>query len=131
RVKDAVVRLAGLLGVADSKLPTFGYSLDWGTPHIEVDRAGYHYVVVDHGKELKRVSTTELDELLYNAFASITFDLASTYELHHRLPGNDSRRLLFQHQVELMTRLNPEWARRVAKHHNDVLRMFPFKDLEG
>ena len=127
-IEAAVLRLARLIGASGTALPTFGHSDDGARPHVEVDARGYHFVVVERGQELERFTTGDLDALLCRVFESATFELACGYELAHRVEGRDFRRLLFQHQVELLARLSPGWAEREAADHARILQAHPFDD---
>jgi hypothetical protein len=127
-IEAEVMRLAAVLRVEPRALPTFGRSEDGARPHIEVTEAGYQYVVVERGLELRRDSTTSSDDLLYTVFAGVTFDLACRWEAGHRTRGKDFRRALFHKQVELLATLSPEWARREADAHAEILRGHPFDD---
>jgi len=44
------------------------------------------------------------------------------------VPGQDSRRLMFARQIELLDSLNPAWAGRQALEHEGVLSRHPFRD---
>ncbi len=121
-IKAKVDELAGKIGASGYVLPTYGYSEDGARPHIEVDAQGYHYVIVERGQELKRITTTNLDDLLYRIFEAITFSLACDYEATHRIPGQDFRILLFKHQIELLSALSTQWADRASAHHERLLR---------
>ena len=110
--------------------PTYGYSDDGALPHLEVDSNGMHYVVVERGQEQLRRTTQEVDELLYWVFASITFSMASSYEVRHRIPNQDFRRLLFAKQAELLHRLNPAWEARRQQELSDILLQAPFSDTK-
>jgi hypothetical protein len=127
-IKTEVSRLAAQIGAPVDLLPTYGYSDDSARPHIEVDSRGYHYVVVERGEELSRVTTVELDELLYCIFKDVTFDLAGKYELKQRVENQDSRRMIFKHQVELLSRLSPEWGEMKAQEHKRILEQHPYDD---
>lgn len=128
-VKAEVERLAAKIDAPHSLLPTYGYSIDGAHPHIEVDALGYHYVVRERGQEISRVTTAELDELLYHVFEHVTFLLACQYELKHRVQAPDFRRLLFRYQVALLSMISAEWAEREAREHERILGRFPFDDL--
>lgn len=132
QIEGEVTRLASLIGAPRSKLPTFGRSEDFARPHIEVDTCGYHFVVVERGQEFERITTDELDELLYRIFDGVTFSMASDFELTHRYrEGNrDCRRVLFSKQVELLHHLSPSWAEREAEDHRRILRRHPFVDRD-
>ena len=126
--EDAVNELARRIDAPGNVLPTYGRTEDFARPHVEVDARGYHYVVVERGQELERITTDDLDELLYRVFAGVTFSMASAHELRHRVDGQDSRRLLFATQVDLLSRLSPRWGRREAERHAMILRNHPFRD---
>jgi hypothetical protein len=127
-IKREVLRLASQIDASGGLLPTFGYSEDFAHPHIEVNEAGYHYVVIERGQEQERVTTTDLDELLYLIFKSVTFALAGSYELKHRAEGRDNRRLHFQKQLELMHILSPQWSDRKAAEQQKILQQYPYDD---
>ena len=127
-VKAEVERLAAEIGAAGYVLPTYGRSEDGARPHIEVDSRGYHYVAVERGQELERLTTDDLGELLSKVFAGVTFSLASEDELEHRVEGQDPRRILFRRQVGLLSELYPCWGEREAQRHEQILREYPFDD---
>lgn len=117
-----------LVDAPDALLPTFGRSDDGARPHVEVDGRGYHFVVVERGQELERITTSDFDELLYRVFDTVTFSLASRYESARRVAMADPRRLMFSRQVELLAKLSPAWAARQAAEHEAILRDHPFDD---
>jgi hypothetical protein len=68
--------------------------------------------VRENGSEHARRKTTSLDEILYWIFADVTFSLAVTWEVAHRVKGEDVRRGIFTKQLELLEQLDPVWASR-------------------
>jgi hypothetical protein len=128
QIEEEVDRLAAKIGPAGHVLPTYGRTEDYARPHIELDQRGYHFVVVERGQELQRVTTDDLDELLYIIFEGVTFNLACDYEVRHRIPHQDCRRLLFQRQIELLSILSARWAEREAADHQRTLEAHPFQD---
>jgi Immunity protein 63 len=125
QIKAEVDRRAAILGVTrNQELPTYGNSEDGARPHIEVDSRGYHFVVEERGRELKRVTTPDLDEILYQVFRGVTQSLAQG----HRVRGEDPRREMFRRQLELLAKLNPQWAEREAERHRQILQDNPFVD---
>jgi Immunity protein 63 len=128
QIKAEVERLAAKIGATGYVLPTYGSSEDFARPHIEVDPRGYHYVVVEHGQELRRVTTSDLDELLSHIFDSVTFELACSYELAHRIEGQDCRRLLWRHQPDLLQILSPAWAAAREREIRELTRIHPYND---
>jgi Immunity protein 63 len=128
-VKIEVDRLAAMIGASGhDSVPTYGHSADFGRPHIEVDWRGYHFVVVDLGREQSRFTTINLDDVLDLVFRDVVFSLASDYELAHRIETQDCRRMMFQRQIDLLLQLDGRWAERQAEEHRRILRKHPFDD---
>lgn len=132
-IKQKVRRLAAIIRVPAGSylLPTYGRSADFARPHIEVDSAGYHYVVVERGQEQSRYTTSDYDDLLYQIFQSVTFNLACDYERTHRVAQQDCRRILFRRQLDLLSQLSDDWARRRTAEQRAILRKHPFDDLRS
>ncbi len=128
-LKDKVHSLAARAGLTEAHLPTFGSSADGGRPHVEVDGPLYHYVTCERGRELERLTFGREDELLFHLLERATAHAAGDWELTHRVDNHvDSRRDMFRKQRELMSQISPEWAERVLRGHEEVLRQHPFDD---
>ena len=127
-VRAEVNKLASVIGAPLDQLPSYGTSLDFGAPHIEVDMKGYHWVVVERGVEFERETFLDLDGLLYVVFEYVTFSMANDYEVQHRVADDDSRRILFRRQLELLGQLNPGWARRRELDIQEILQRRPYMD---
>jgi hypothetical protein len=130
-IKAKVNQLAQKIGASQNILPTYGYSEQTARPHIEVSSVVYYYVIAERGQEINRYTAFDVDELLYKIFADVTFELSSKYELAHRLTNQDSRRIMFQRQVELLSMLSPKWAERESREHEQILKKHPFDDYAG
>jgi Immunity protein 63 len=129
-IKSEVDRLAAIIGATGHpSLPTYGFTRDAGYSHVEVDSRGYHLVTVERGEELERITTKDLDDLLYHIFENVTSSLAGEYELAHRIKGQDFRRIYFQKRFELLSQLSPRWGERGRQKIQDTLRASPFDDL--
>jgi hypothetical protein len=96
--------------------------------NVEIHGAEYHYVVIERGREQKRIATKSVFDIEYFFIEAATFSLASKYELGHRIPGQDSRRLLFQHQLELMKMLGLEWYEKLKFEISEILKKAPYDD---
>ena len=83
-----------------------------GSPHIEIDRGTYRYVVTERGGTLENRQTESLNEVLYWLTSDLIFSLAGHFELNHRVVGQDSRRIIFDRELYLFNRISPEWADR-------------------
>jgi hypothetical protein len=130
-IKSEVDRLAKRVRAPESLLPTYGHTRDAAHPHIEVDEGGYHYVIVERGEELRRVTTDDLDQLLYFVFEGVTFSLACDYAARHRAVFavfQDFRRPLFRRQIELLSMISPAWAETESKEQERILKQHPFDD---
>lgn len=99
-----------------------------GTPHIEIDGGRCFYVISERGFEFSREQIESLDGLLYRIFTRVTFHMAVTYELKHRMAQQDSRRLIFSKQLELMGTLSLQWQRRTERRIREILEAAPFVD---
>lgn len=120
------MRLAERLDGACRYLPTFGQSRQDGTPHIEVGDA-YFFVTCERGSEFERRRTTDIDELLFWVFSTVTFSMSSDWEVRNRLAGEDSRRQLFAKQIQLLANLSADWAEREDAEHGRILAEYPFR----
>jgi len=127
-IKYEVEQLARIVGASGNDLPTYGRTRDLAYPHIEIDDAQYHYVIVERGQELERKSTLDFSELLYWIFSDVTHDLAFAYELHNRVKGRDCRRIAFSKQVELLSLISPKMAARQTEKISEILRSTPYSD---
>lgn len=128
-IKTEVSYLATKIGAVEHCLPTYGQSKDLARPHIEVNPLGYHYVIVERGQERSRITTQDIDELLFRIFQHVTFEIACSYELENRIEAQDNRRMLFQRQIELLTRLFKHWGERRTKEVEHILKKYPFDDM--
>ena len=102
----------------------------FGDPHVEIDDKGYHYVIWERGSEHERRTTEELDELLYWLMSDIIFQMASEFELDHRVLDQDFRRLLFKAQLTLLKKINADFYERGKEEINEILIDAPYDDPE-
>ncbi len=131
-IKNKVHQLAAKISAPDHYLPTFSSPIGDATPNIEVDDLGlYSYVISERGNEYDRKMTSDLNDLLYWIFSSVTFSMAVDYELKNRIEDQDFRRILFNKQQELLGTLSKEWEEREIKEHEYTLSNNPFDDLGG
>ncbi|MFT5892616.1 MAG: hypothetical protein ACI9Y7_002728 [Dokdonia sp.] len=103
-------------------LPTYNHSEDVARPHIEKQGDEYHWVVVERGEELQRKKTTEIKELMFWVFDSITFQMAITLELKNRNDDEDFRIQMFRIQEELIGKIDREYEKRIAQKHQKLLK---------
>lgn len=99
-----------------------------GGPHIERHGSTYACVYTERGKENERRETDDPDDILYWLVSIVTGVVARDYELEHRNPDVDSRRIWFELDVELLTKIKPEWGDRKRTEYDRVLKDHPFRD---
>jgi hypothetical protein len=99
-----------------------------GSSHIESRDGGWDYVVTERGSEFERRRTTDPDEVLFWLVADLTWGMALEYEFTHRRAGQDFRRIMFAKRIELLNRVNPQWANRVQEEYDRILVEHPFVD---
>ena len=127
-IEIKVNELAQKIGAPQNILPTYGYSEQTARPHVEVSSWAYYYVVAQSGQEVSRYATIDVDHLLYKIFADVTFELSVMYAETNRIENQDIRRLVFPHQVELLTLLSPQWGKRMSQEYAQILKQAPFDD---
>lgn len=130
-IETEVARLARQIDAHQDSLPTYGYSQDSGRPHIEVNQTGYHYIVIERGDVLEHRTTRDAQELLYHIFNAVTAELALRHVLAQNVESEDSRRLAFRREIELLSILSPEWADRRSREIQKILKEHPFDDAGG
>lgn len=101
---------------------------DDGSPHVEIGENEYHFVTTERGLELSRTIFKSKEELLYQIISLDTFWMAVDFEFKNRIENQDSRRLIFAKQIELLNKANPIWADRRQKEMAETLKENPFMD---
>jgi hypothetical protein len=104
---------------------------DGAAPFWSLEGADLVYSARERGEVLFRRTTRSLDELLEWVFTDVTWGMAAQHEVAHRVPGQDSRRLLFATWVSLAGGLDPVWGEHVQAYVDDVLTRAPYDDSLG
>lgn len=130
RYNDAIETIATVASIQDRRIlaPFASSPTGDGSPHVELVGTTLYFVVSERGSEFERRPTSDSDELLYWLLSSVTASAAGVWELRHRRPGEDSRRLLFAKEVEILAALSPRWAERKKMELDCVLKSHPFVD---
>ncbi len=121
-VETIVKALSKQLDAPTHLLPSFGVNYDAAQPEVRVDAKGYHFVVVERGRELQHKVFQQLEELLFEVFSAVTFSMALDYELQHRVKEQDFRIIMFAKQVELLAQLDENFAMRRRVEAERLLR---------
>jgi hypothetical protein len=99
-----------------------------GSPHIESNGNTFAYVITERGEEYERNTTMNEDDILYWLVRDLTREMASRFELAHRKPNVDSRRLSFQKHLELLGTIDQRWETRLHAEYETILTQHPFRD---
>lgn len=121
-LETTVTELAESLGAPTNLIPTFAISRQDGTAHVEVTGKEYHFVVSERGTEMSRQSTFDKKEVLFWIFDAITFSMASQIELKNRRSDEDFRIQLFEIQENLISKIEPAFARTLREKHKRLLK---------
>lgn len=107
-------------------LPEINNSNDSAKPFIEINRYCYNYVCRERGEEIFRKTPFDVDELIYEVFENLTFEMAIKWEVKNRKENEDFRLQLFAKQVDLMARINKDFGERL---NNKLQRILKFEPL--
>ena len=121
--------MASKIGASPKSLPKFGESNDFGSPYVDYDGL-YRLIARERGVERDHRVTGDENELMYWIFAGVTADMAQRYELIHRMPNKDSRRLWFKQQLALLAKLDEKWKERQEREQKEILARYPYFDRE-
>ncbi len=127
-IYEQVQALSRKIGATPGLLPTFGTSELNGKPYIVIRGDTYYYLANDRDVVTINRQTASLQELLYWIFDEITYQMGAAYELEHRVPDLDSRRLIFKKQLDLLQKIDPEWKQLKQQEIKDILGKHPYRD---
>lgn len=77
------------------------------------------------GEEIFRKIPFGIDELLYEVFDNLTFEIATKWEVKNRKDNEDFRLQLFAKQVDLMRRINKDFGERAYGKLQRILKFEP------
>jgi hypothetical protein len=98
------------------------------TPNIEYIYGKFYYVISERGSELERIGSDDPYDIMYLLFQYITFSIASNYEVQNRAKNQDTRRLLFKKQIDLLQKISKEWAEKRDLEYKSILEKYPYID---
>jgi hypothetical protein len=130
-IKRQVEALAKIINAPEYLLPTYGNSIE-AHPNITLNEAGlYSYEAQERGEQLIMIEAIDTDHLLYLVFRDISYRMALAYAAEKSATDTDSRRIRFDHQLELLGRLNKDWGEKEKQYQASINRQFPFDDVES
>jgi len=122
---ERMLRLAAIVEAPRESLPGF-FPQDAAVPFVKVADGEMHWIVVERGRELERRSTRDLRVWLSWVFGAVTWNQASRWELNNRVPYVESRLSIFCRHLELLGRLDEDWARAQLADYRRTLERSPF-----
>ena len=96
---------------------------------IYVTPSQYHYVVFEKGKVIQHYKSEKIENILYPLFKTITINLASQYELKHRNGHEDTRKLRWKKQLELLKIVDTEFYEKRKKEIEEILNLQPLGSM--
>lgn len=89
----------------------------------------YHYIGVgDRGGVDDEIKTSNIDDILYKIYSTITFNEAVKFAMMNREKDKDWRRVLFKKQLELLRGIGEIYYNRRSEEIETILLTSPYKD---
>ena len=135
-VNNRILQLAKKIGAPEYLLP--GLTSTTEGAYIDSHAGDIYYIIKERGNiiyekvayDLEGLREFYLDEMLYSVFDHVTFEMALKFESANRIKGQDSRRMTFNKQEELLGTLQMEWRDKKQKEHDRIIQNAPFDDLQ-
>jgi hypothetical protein len=127
-IQRTVYELGKLIDAPKTLLIVHWRPVDDGTPYVVIEKDHFLYISSERGYEFSRKKTSSLQELLYWIFSNVTSIMSMEYELKNRVKGQDSRRIYFQRQIDLLRMINIEWANKAQVEIKNILISSPYVD---
>lgn len=127
-IKRDIEEIARVIDAPIHELLTFNISRYDGTPCIQIERDIIYYFARDRAAVCMNKQTTNRMELYYWVFEDVTFSMSSKFEVKNRKENSDPRRLIFGHQIELLSKINPIWASKCQQEIDEILKNYPYSD---
>ena len=102
---------------------------DMGAPHIEGDIEPFQYVVTERGQDLERREIAAA-ELIFETVSGTAQGIAFREELRTRGAGGYSRDTWMQGHIRLIGMVSEDWAVRVTRDYDELLRRHPLSHEE-
>lgn len=127
-IRNAVNRYGMQLGIPSDTLKVFDSPQEDGTPYIQIKGDIFLYVIEERGCIFEKRETSDINTLLYWLMDDVVCAIASEYELNHREPYRDSRRILFSKELQLMKALEWSWYLQKKNEVENTLLNSPYND---
>ena len=120
-VQDELRRMANIIGAKSDQLPTVGRLQGGGRPNIKIAEDGMlSYEAYERGLQIFCYTFTDLAELMYHTFQNVVPAMASAHAMEMDPTGEDFHKHFLSKKIELMSKIKPEWGKRVEDEHNQA-----------
>lgn len=127
-IQKEVDKLVSKIGYPPHSVTVFSVPTNDGTPYVSFENQMYNYISSERGYEFSRKTTKSVNELLYWITLGFVSNISFQYELEHRIPGRDGRRIAFPMIIALMAIMNKEWEVKAQKEIDQTLSNAPYND---
>ncbi len=128
-IEKEYIRIATFWGEDAKKFPLPLIRDDCGGYHLEISSdSTMSLIATERGNINDKKTTQSMDELLYWVFKMRATAKALQYEVKHRVPNQDFRRLYFLQSINEIKKLSDVWADRLKEEFNNILEKNPFMD---
>jgi len=127
-IRNAVNQYGARIGIPVGKLKIYDSPQADGAPYIKINENIFFYIVEEKGCVFEKKETSDFNILLYWLMSNFVFSVASDYELNHRIPRQDSRRVIFSRELNLMQELEESWYFKRKSEIENILKNAPYCD---
>lgn len=129
-IQGEITRLASIIDAPPEILPRYDLTPeDEQDDFIVIEGDQYVFIRTEPMGQFEKIRTKSEDELLYQVFECITFQLAEKATIQEYQPEIECRRFLWPKQAKLMGKLSLQWLARLEMAHTDTLATWPYKDV--
>lgn len=128
-IQKIITEIGEKIDAPKSLLTVFSSPQPDAAPYIKTDDNQYLYIIEERGKKIKIQSTESFDLLIYWLVKDIVFYLSTEYELNNRQENKDSRRIIFEHELQLFRKINTKWSKRREEEIESTLSKAPYEDM--
>src|SRR5262245_12206190 len=126
-IKIHIETLASQVEIPSDLLPSFG-NFPGQYTYLYIENNEYHWVVGRDSPRSSDRTTKDIGEFNYMVLETLTRQMGLIHEVTHRDPALDNRRLAYQHQLELLEKLDPAWTKKRQKEIGEEIKWYPYKD---
>ncbi|WP_050716253.1 MULTISPECIES: Imm63 family immunity protein [Ottowia] len=128
QIRQQIKAYGAMIDAPPQMLTVFDQPQGDGTPFVVVDEGGYRYIFEERGMIFEERKTKDGEQLLYWIMEIIISNMAYSYELEHRDPQRDPRRIAFAKELELFGIINKSWRQLKKSKLDEILKNNPFDD---